>query len=269
MRMPELSIIILHHRTPGFLKMCLDSVNKAVAGLDYELIVVDSMSSRESREIIRHRSPQAKLMAFNYNLGYTKGNNIGIRNSTGKYILILNPDVIITDNNLVKLYNFIADHPDIGMVGPQLRNFNGTVQNSYFSFYKPMTILARRSFWGQFKFFKKYLDEFLMTGTDHNQIQTPDWIMGSALLVRREAVEKVGLMDERFFMYFDDVDWARRFWHNGYKVVYYPEAMVYHYHARESKSNSGMFDVIFNQKTRWHIKSAIKFFWKYRKLARD
>lgn len=267
MDMPELSIIIVHHRTPGFLKMCLDSVNKAAGNINFELTVVDSMMSRESRDIISERGRGAKVFGFKENLGFGRGVNIGIKNSSGKYILILNPDIIIKDDAIVRLIKFLNMHTDVGMIGPQLRNFNNTVQRSYFSYYKPMTILVRRSFLGGIKPFKKILDDFLMADTDPNKIQTPDWIMGSAMIVRRDAVNKVGLMDERFFMYFEDVDWARRFWHNGYKVVYYPGAVMYHYHQRESKSRLGIFDALFNQKTRWHIESAIKFFIKYRNLT--
>ena len=266
--MPELSIIIVHHRTPGFLKMCLDSINKTANGIDFELIVVDSMKNRESKDIVHERAPEAKYLGFKKNLGFGRGVNIGIKNSSGKYILILNPDIIIKDDAISKLLSFIKKHPDIGMVGPQLRNFNGTIQKSYFSYYKPMTILVRRSFLGNIGPFKKILDDFLMVDSNPDKIQTPDWIMGSAMMVSREAIEKVGLMDERFFMYFEDVDWARRFWHNDYKVVYYPEAIMYHYHQRESKSRLGIFDALFNRKTRWHINSGIKFFIKYRNLTR-
>lgn len=264
---PELSIIIVHHRTPGFLKMCLDSVKKAVFDIDCELIVVDSMSTRESRDIVQERAPEAIFLPSSSNLGYSRGVNIGLQKASGKYILVLNPDIIITQDNLKKLLDFMKKHPDIGMVGPQLRNFNDTIQNSYFSYYRPITIPIRRSFLGRLKPFKKMLDDFLMTSADPNKIQTPDWIMGSALLVGRQALEKVGPMDERFFMYFEDVDWARRFWHNGYKVVYYPSAFFYHYHQHESKTRLGVFDAVFNKKTRWHINSAIKFFMKYRNLS--
>ena len=128
--------------------------------------------------------------------------------------------------------------------------------------------MVRRSLRGGIKPFKRGLDEFLMADADPDKIQTPDWIMGSAMMVRREAVQKVGLMDERFFMYFEDVDWCRRFWHNGYKVVYNPGAAMNHYHQRESKSRWGILDALFNQKTRWHINSALKFFWKYRNLRK-
>ena len=107
-----------------------------------------------------------------------------------------------------------------------------------------------------------------MTDANPQKIQTPDWLMGSVLMVRREAINKIGPMDERFFMYFEDVDWSRRFWHNDYKVIYYPESVAYHYHQRESNSKLGILDAIFNKKTRWHIKSAISFFWKYRDLRR-
>jgi len=266
--MLELSIIIVHHRTPGFLKMCLDSVIKCAEGIDHELIIVDSETNRESRDIAAERAPKALFLPFKENLGFSRGVNIGISRSTGQYILILNPDIIATEDNIEKLLNFMKKFPDIGLAGPQLRNFNGTIQNSYFSFYRPITIAVRRTFLNRFNYFRKYLDNFLMADTDPNKIQTPDWIMGSVMMINRRVLEKVGLMDERFFMYFEDVDWARRFWHNGYKVVYYPNSFFYHYHRHDSKTKLGIFDAIFNKKTRWHITSAVKFFWKYRNLSK-
>lgn len=265
--MRELSIIIIHHRTPGFLKLCLDSIIRTVGDLDYELVVVDSMSTRQSRDIVAERTPNTQLLTSNENLGFSRGVNWGIKNSSGRYILILNPDTILTDGAVLRMLNFMKKHPDVGMLGPQLRNFNDTIQQSYFSFYRPITIPARRGILSAFRPFKRALAEFTMADTDPNQLQTPDWLMGSALMVSRAAVDRVGLMDERFFMYFEDVDWARRFWHNGYKVVYFPAAIFYHYHQRESKSRLGVWDAILNRKTRWHIRSALKFFLKYRDLA--
>lgn len=264
---PELSIIIVHHRTPALLKLCLASIQKTVIGISYEVIVVDSMTSRFSRDVVSQRMPEAKFLPFPKNLGYSRGVNNGIKNSSGSYILILNPDIILTENAVADMIAYLKSHPDIGMLGPRLLNFNGSHQKNYFSFYKPATVVARRTFLGQFKPYKKILNEFLMADADHSTLQTPDWLMGSAIMVSRAAVDRVGLMDERFFMYFEDVDWARRFWHNDYKVVYYPKAVMYHYHQRESKSRLGLLDAVFNKKTRWHIKSAIKFFLKYKNLA--
>lgn len=264
----ELSIIIVHYKTPELLKLCLDSVKKAVKKIDCEVIVVDSATSRKSAELMREKFPEITFLPYKENLGYSHGVNAGIQKAKGAYFLILNPDVILTENSAAKMLNFMKKHSDIGMLGPKVLNFNGTAQRTYFSFYKPITIFARRTFLGKFGPFKKAVDDFLMADSDANKKQTPDWLMGSAIMISRQATEKVGRMDERFFMYFEDVDLARRFWHNDFKVVYFPEAVMYHYHQRESKSRLGLFDVLFNKKTRWHIASAIKFFWKYRNLAK-
>lgn len=297
--MPKISIIIVHHQTPELLKLCLKSLisgHRKTRDLEvqprnyleveplnnYEIIVVDSTISRQARDLIEDlntleveplgpligSTSKIKYLPLKENLGYSRGVNIGIRNSIGKFILILNPDVIVTDGAIEKMADYMEKHPDIGMLGPRVLNFNGTRQKTFFSYYKPATILARRSFLGRLGWLKKELDNFLMADADPSKIQTPDWLMGSAIMVNREAINKIGGMDERFFMYFEDVDWARRFWHNDYKVVYYPKAVMYHYHQRESSSCLGLLDAVFNNKTRWHIASAIKFFWKYRNLQK-
>ncbi len=264
----ELSIIIVHHKTPELLKLCLNSIKKSADDIDCEVIIVDSATSRKSAELAKEKFPEAIFLPHKENLGYSHGVNLGIQKANGEYLLILNPDVVVAGDSIQKMINYMKKHSDIGMLGPKMLNFNGTVQRTYFSFYKPITIIARRTFLGRFKPFKKALYDFLMVGSDADKIQTPDWLMGSAIMVSRRAIEKVGGMDERFFMYFEDVDWARRFWHNNFKVVYYPEAVMYHYHQRESKSKLGLFDPLFNKKTQWHIRSAVKFFWKYRNLAK-
>ena len=264
----ELSIIIVHHKTPELLKLCLDSIRKISSDINYEIITVDSATSRKNAELIRERYPEVIFLPHKENLGYSHGVNLGIQKANGEYLLILNPDIVAAGDSIQKMLNYMKKHPDIGILGPKMLNFNGTAQRTYFSFYKPITIIARRTFLGRFKPFKKALYDFLMADSDADKIQTPDWLMGSAIMVSRRAIEKVGGMDERFFMYFEDVDWARRFWHNNFKVVYYPEAVMYHYHQRESKSKLGLFDPIFNKKTQWHIRSAVKFFWKYRNLAK-
>ncbi|MFH1769579.1 MAG: glycosyltransferase family 2 protein [Parcubacteria group bacterium] len=267
--MPELSIIIVHYRTPDFLKICLDSILNKVQDIEYEVIVVDHSATRVSKDLAqawKERFARFKYIPRKENLGYSKGVNTGIAISEGQYILIVNPDTIFTEEAIPKMLSYMKQHEDIGLLAPQMLHFNGEHQRNYFKFYTPKTVIARRTFLGKLPSMKRELDDFLMLDTDPNEIQTPDWIMGSALLTSQKALKKVGPMDERFFMYFEDVDWARRFWHNGYKVVYYPEAQLYHYHQRQSKSKFGVLDVILNQKTRWHVASAVKFFLKYRTL---
>ena len=280
----KLSVIIVHHKTPELLRLCLKSLKNYIPKeFSHEIIMVDSESTRESQDIVfedylpifasKNRGSSTstessvgtdiKLVTFKENIGYAKGINAGILASSGQYILILNPDIIIREETVKRMLDFMEAHPKIGILGPQLLDFNGTVQRSYFRFYTPLTILARRTFLGKLPFLRKAQEKFLMLETNPSQVQHPDWIMGSALMISRIGIEQIGMMDERFFLYFEDVDWARRFWENGYKVVYYPEAKMYHYHQRRSRAGFDIFDLFIRKETRWHIKSAIKYFIKY------
>ncbi len=264
--MIDISIIIVHHRTPALLKLCLDSIKRTTGDLSVETIVVDSMANREGRDLMRERYPEVHYLPFEDNLGYAKGVNRGAAAATGKYLLFLNPDIILTAGAVTVLRDYLATHSDVGIVGPRLLNFDGSRQPSYFRFYKLTTILLRRTGFGRLHHFKRSINAFLMADTNPEKIQAPDWLMGSALMTTRVAFDAIGGMDESFFLYFEDVDWCRRFWHNDYTVVYCPGATVYHYHARESQSGFGIFDIFFNRKTRWHLASAFRFFWKYRTL---
>ena len=234
--MPDLSIIIVNYKTPELLKLCLKALNDHLFDVDHEIkIIVNS----------------------EHNIGFARGVNQGLRETTGTYRLILNPDALITAGAVQKMLAYMDQHPDIGILGPQLRYFNDVHQRSYFRFYRPSTILARRTPLKHLRFFKKIERDFMMLDTDPTKIQTPDWILGAAMLVRASTLAEVGLMDEQFFLYFEDVDWCRRFWHNGYKIVYYPHAVFYHYYPRMSSR--------INRTMLWHILSAAKFFYKYAK----
>lgn len=141
--------------------------------------------------------------------------------------------------------------------------FTGNIQISCFNNPVPGAILARRTLLGKFKKGKKLLDKFLIRDWDRKSIREIDWVQGSAIMVKKEAIEKVGLLDERFFMYFEDADWCRRFRQNAYKVVYYPDAQMVHYYHRSSKKWGSLLDIILNKYTRTHIISAFKYFTKY------
>ena len=125
-----------------------------------------------------------------------------------------------------------------------------------------MTIIYRRTFLGRLPWAKKELNRFLITNSNKTQTSKVDWVMGSALMATKQSINKVGLMDENLFLYMSEVDWAKRFWENGYRVIYFPEAQMYHYHRRGSKGRLDAFDII-KKETRWHIKDAIKFFRKH------
>lgn len=259
-----LSIIITHHRAPVLLKLCLKSIQENIGRIEREIIIVDSQSEQETRELIRDGFPQVKIIPFSKNLGYAKIVNKGIKESRGEYILILNADIIITEKSVERLLEFIQDNPRVGIVGPQLLSFSNEVQNSCFRFPTIGAIIARRTFLGKLSWGRKKIEKFLVNDLDNVSFRKVDWLQGSAMLIRREAIEKTGLLDERFFMYFEDTDWCRRFWHNGYQVVYLPIVQMFHYYYRVSKKFGGFLDIFFNKYTRLHLISAAKYFWKYR-----
>lgn len=264
MSQTELSIVVASYKNPDLLRLCLDSIRKNTEGVDYELIVADSATEEETAMMIREDYPSIRFFPHRENVGFQALVKAGIEAARGGYILVLNGDIIVTRQSVKDLLDFIKSRTDVGMVGPGLLNFNGTIQYSCFRFYRPLTIIYRRTFLGNFRFAKKHLDWFLMKDYDHEETKEVDWLMGSAMLISKKAVDEVGPMDPRFFMYMEDVDWCRRFWEKGYKVVYYPRSKMYHYHGKGS-ARGGMFRSIFFNRLTWiHISSAMKYFNKYR-----
>lgn len=259
----ELSIIITSYKNPELLKVCIDSIKKNYAGGDYEIIVADSASSEKTEMMMREDYSEIKFRPFRNNVGFQHLVKAGLQASLGKYILILNGDIITKKDSIEKLLDFLKNNPAVGIVGPQLLNFNETLQYSCCRFYSPLTIIYRRTLLGKFGFAKKHLDRFLMKDYDHKTPKEVDWLMGSSLMTSRQTIEKIGLMDNRFKMYMEDVDWCRRFWENGFKVVYFPSSQMYHYHGRGSADKSILRSLFLNRLTWIHIGSAIKYFLKY------
>ncbi len=259
----ELSIIVTNYRNPSLLKICLDSVLKYANEIAYELIVVDGETQEDTEMMMREDYPAVKFFPFQENVGFQALIKKGIEESMGKYLLILNGDIIVTPDSIGKMLARIKEDEKVGMLGPKLLSFDGTLQYSCFRFYHLITIIYRRTFLGRFAFAKKHLDWFLMKDYDHNTEKNVDWLMGSALILTRQAVEKVGLMDPGYFMYMEDVDWCRRFWENGYRVVYYPLAVMHHYHGKASAKGGVIRSLLLNKLTWVHIFSAVRYFKKY------
>jgi len=263
--MIKLSIIITHHKTLELLDLCIKSIKETAGILKYEIIVVDSEAEKNSQETIKEKHPEIKFIPFKKNLGYSKIVNTGIKETKGEYILILNADIIILENAISELVEFMDKNHKCGIAGPQLLDFAGNIQPSCFKNPIPTAIVARRTLLGRTGYGKKALEKFYMEKSDSESAKEVDWIQGSAMMIRRGAMEKVGLFDERFFMYFEDADLCRRFWQSGWKVIYLPKAKMAHYYHRSSKKWGGLMDMILNKYTRIHIVSAIKYFLKYRK----
>jgi GT2 family glycosyltransferase len=259
----DLSIVVTSYKNPQLLKVCLDSIIRNVQGISYELIVADGQTEEDTELMMREEYPNVVFFAFEKNVGFQALLKKGIEKSTGKYLLLLNGDIIVTENSVEKMLTFIKENPAVGILGPKLLNFNGSLQYSCFRFYRPITILYRRTILAKFPFSKKHIDWFLMKDFDHNHIKKVDWLMGSALMISRDALNKVGYMDPQFFMYMEDVDWCRRFWENDFEVVYYPQARMHHYHGKGSARGGVIRSLLFNKMTWVHISSGIKYFKKY------
>jgi hypothetical protein len=260
----DLSIIVTNYKNPDLLRLCIGSIKKNVADISYEIIVTDSATEEITEMMMREEFPEVKFYPFLRNVGFQKLVRTGIENSRGEYLLILNGDILVKENSVEKMLAYIKNNKTIGLLGPKLLNFNGTSQDSCFRFYKPITIIFRRTILGKLPFARKHLDWFLMRDCDYkNHPREVDWMMGSATMMSRLAFKRVGPMDTRFFMYMEDVDWCRRFWENGFKVVYFPLAEMLHYHGKGSGKNGFFYSIFCNKLTWIHISSAIKYFLKY------
>lgn len=253
----EISFIINNYNTKGLLKQCIRGIRQFPPSVAYEIIVVDNASADGSAEMVRRDFPDVRLFASRENLGHHKGNNLGMRNSTGKYVVIINTDIAVTDDAFDRMYRYMESHPECALLGPKLKNPDGSVQMSCMRFPRLMTPFYRR-YLGWLPGVKKKLDDYLMADFDHASTKEVDWILGACEMVRQSAIEKAGYMDENLFMYFGDVAWCKEFWQAGYKVVYYPGAEIIHYHKRES-ATSGIFSRVF-----WiHIIDWFKFLHDY------
>lgn len=264
----DLSIIILNYKSRGLLKQCLRGIMLQKLTASYEIIVVDNNSGDGTDEMMRSEFSHLTYIQAGANGGFAAGNNLGIRRSSGRYILVLNPDIAVLSNAIDRMARFLDDHPNVGLCAPKLLNPDGTVQTSCRKFPTVLTILLRRSPLGQLPWAKKKLRDFLLLDWDHAENRPVDWVLGACMMVRRSAMERVGLMDERFFLYFEDVDWCRRFWQSGYLVYYLgADAELVHYHQRLSALSPGLGGV-FSYPTRVHITSGIRYFSKYHGVAR-
>ncbi|KKQ61344.1 MAG: Glycosyl transferase family 2 [Parcubacteria group bacterium GW2011_GWE2_38_18] len=261
----DISIIVVNYNSKTKTFNCLDSIYRAdLAGITYEIIVVDNDSAEKIDQEINLRYPEVIFIQSGKNLGMGAGNNIGIKKATGKNILVLNPDTEVTATSIKTMMNYLDANPDVGLVGPKLLRSDKTVQESCYRFPKIFIPIIRRTFLS--KFATNYVDDYLMRNIDLSRPQAVDWIQGSCLLIKKEVIDKVGMFDERFFMYLEDTDLCKRISLAGWKVVYLPTAEVFHHHERASAKKHWFLAPFLNKLSRIHIISWGKYFikWKFK-----
>lgn len=235
--MLELSIIIVNYNSQKYLINCLQSIYQNTKDISFEVIVVDNASSDDSAAIVAREFPKSQVIKNDHNLGFIKGNNIGLRLAKGKYLLSLNNDTEIKDNALKILVDFMDSHPEAGACGAKLLNSNGTIQHQCKrGFPTPWNICTYSL--GLSKLFpkSKLFGGYLMAYLDPNKINEIDAISGACFMVRKEIADRVGIMDEDYIMYGDDLDWSYRIKQAGWKIYYVPEAEIIHYGGRGGSS---------------------------------
>lgn len=260
---PQVSIIILNYCQAGLVKQLLLLLQKMTLSFTTGIIVVDNTSPYKSTKDLQEKFIGVNFIFSDSNRGYAAGNNLGINQARGEYILILNPDLAPSAQSLEELYKFMVQNPGVGMAGPKLLNADGSYQLTCGNFPDWRMPFYRRTRLGKTVKGQQWLDNYLMRTWDHRQTKAVPWLFGAALMVRRQALAQVGLLDERYFLYVEDMDWCRRFWEKGWQVWYVPNSQIIHFHQRESLEGGGLGDLA-NAYTRIHIISWFKYLWKFR-----
>ncbi|MEM9775948.1 MAG: glycosyltransferase family 2 protein [Chloroflexota bacterium] len=251
----DLSIVIVSWNVSQLLKDCLHSIFQARSDLNLQVIVVDSGSADDSCQMVRTAFPQVELFDMQENVGFPKGNNIGIRAAVGRNILLLNPDTVVTDSALQTMIAFLAENPTVGLVGPMLRFPNGDIQSSRRRLPTVQTGLFESTWLERFAP-KSLLEAYYMSDKPNDQICEADWVMGAAMLATRQAVEQVGGMDEGYFMYSEELDWCKRIKTAGFKIFWLADAEIIHHQGASSDQASTFRHINFNQ-------AKLRYFRKY------
>jgi GT2 family glycosyltransferase len=235
----DLSVIIVNYNVKEFLENLLKSMKLAAADLKTEVIVVDNDSRDGSMEMVKQKFPSVKTICNRQNLGFARANNIGLKKASGKYVLLLNPDTILNEKTLSVMFNFMERHPEVGMSGCKILNPDGTLQ-----------LACRRAFPGPWTSFCKVsglstlfpknrlFARYNLTYLDENRTYEVDAISGSFMMMRRDVYEKIGGLDEQFFMYGEDLDLCYRVQKAGFKVFYVHETQIIHFKGESTKRSN-------------------------------
>ncbi len=234
---PIVSVVIVSWNAKDYLAQCLTSLAAGVCNYPMEIIVVDNASNDGSPDMVAKQFPNVRLIRNSANLGFAKANNFGLREARGKYIALVNSDVKVLANCLTKLVDFCDAHPDAGMVGPRVQNGDGSLQRSCRGFPSVGNMFCR-AFALDVMFPKaRIFGGYLMPHWAHDKVKTVDILSGCFWVARAQALKKVGLLDESFFMYGEDMDWCKRFWKGGWKLYFVPDAEAIHYGGASSANS--------------------------------
>ncbi|MBM4028515.1 MAG: glycosyltransferase [Planctomycetes bacterium] len=234
-----LSIVIVNYNTRELLRRCLESIYGGANGTPFEIWVVDNHSRDDSVAMVRSLFPRVRVIENPANVGFSRANNLVVAQSRSDYVLLLNPDTLILADAIERTVKFMRTHPHVGIAGCKVLNRDGTLQlacrrsipTPEVAFYR-MTGLSRlfpRS---------RVMARYNMTYQNPDETQEVDAVSGAFLMIRRQVIEQIGLLDEQFFMYGEELDWCLRTKQAGWSVMYYPEAQIVHYKGQSTQYNS-------------------------------
>lgn len=262
MRATQISVVIVEYRCVEQIEGCLQSLSQYLGDLSWECIVVSNSEYPDAYlDQMRARLAGARVIANDRNRGYAGGVNRALPECRAPYVYILNPDCRLLDNNSARLVDVLEKNPSVAAVGPRVIDNEGVIQASCRRFPRLWTFLLVRSPLRRLPGAWKERRRYLMEEFSHDTERDVDWLSGGAMLVRKSAIDSVGVMDERFFLYMEDVDWCRRFWKAGWRVIFSPACTVLH--GAQHDSLRGGLRMITSPHTRFHLTSLTKYFLKY------
>jgi GT2 family glycosyltransferase len=232
---PTLAVIIVSWNVRALLAACLQSLTPDSCSLLPEVVVVDNASADGSAAMVAAEFPWVRLIANTENRGFTGGNNQGLAVSAGRYVFFLNPDTVVVGDALATMVAYLDAHPEVGALGPHLRYSDGSLQSSRRRFPTFATALFESTplawRWPNNRWARRYR----MEDQPADGVREVDWLVGAALMVRREVLNQVGGFDEGYFMYSEELDLCRRIKQAGWRIVYLPTAQIIHYEGRSSE----------------------------------
>jgi N-acetylglucosaminyl-diphospho-decaprenol L-rhamnosyltransferase len=272
--MKDVHIVFLNYLRKDDILAALTSVFADIAECPYTVAVTvaDNSENQDSiRRALLTQFPMVRYLDTGGNIGFGRGNVAGFKTEEARYYFALNPDTIIPDNTRVieRAVRFMDEKKYIGCIGLKLVNMDGSLQYSCYRFDLPSILikpLKHINFDKKYRWVKKHADKLEMKDFDHHSTQPVDWVLGAAMIVRKEVVDSIGWFDERYFMYLEDCDWCHRMWDVGWPVYYVHNIVIKHAHMRDSAKVPGFLKALFKNKlARIHAVSWIKYLWKWRK----
>lgn len=239
----DLSIVIVNWNTRDLLVRCLGTLSSGAQGVSYEVVVVDNASTDGSRDGVKRDFPEVRLVSNTSNVGFCAATNQGIRASSGCYVLLLNSDTEVRDGALARMVGYMDRHAEVGIVGPKLRNRDGSLQLSCGIPPSLSTELFN-------KMLLHILFPFYKLGDwDHRETRTVGWVSGACLMARRAMLDRIGLLDERMYMFYEDIELCLRARRRGWHVVYLPSSEVIHLGGQSVQQDFGRMLVVSQRST--------------------